>query len=74
MDKRPSRPLYVPFFWHEIAQIRENNFMINLLERIGIVQRESNRSFKMLPAIIMLLLMVTFVGTTLYILFSSMSG
>jgi hypothetical protein len=45
--------------------------MINLLERIGIVQNESNRSFKLIPAIIMLLLMVSFVGTIVYILFSS---
>jgi hypothetical protein len=48
--------------------------MIHLLERIGVVQKETNRSFKMMPAIIMLVLMLTFVGTTLYILISSMNG
>lgn len=48
--------------------------MIQLLERIGVVQKKSNRSFQMIPAIIMLVLMLTFVGTTLYILISSMNG
>jgi hypothetical protein len=48
--------------------------MINLLERIGIVQRERNKSFQVVPAIIMMLLMATFVGTTVYILISSMQG
>lgn len=48
--------------------------MIDLLEQIGIVQRKTNRSFKIVPAIIMLLLMVTFVGTTVYILVSSLNS
>ncbi len=48
--------------------------MIQLLERMGVVQKETNRSFKMLPAIIMMLLMLAFVGTTLYILISSLNG
>ena len=46
--------------------------MLQLLERIGIVQKESNRNFNLVPAIIMLLLMLSFVGTTLYILISSL--
>jgi hypothetical protein len=48
--------------------------MIELLERIGVVQKESNRTFQWIPAIIMLVLMLTFVGTTLYILVSSLNG
>lgn len=47
--------------------------MLQLLERIGLVQRESNQSFQPIPAIIMLILMLTFVGTTFYILISSMN-
>lgn len=46
--------------------------MIHLLERMGIVQKESNTKFRTLPAIVMLALMLTFVGTTLYILVSTM--
>ena len=46
--------------------------MLNLLERIGIVQNESNKHFRPVPAIIMLVLMLSFVGTTLYILISSL--
>jgi hypothetical protein len=48
--------------------------MIQILERIGIVQKNSNANFRVLPAIVMLVLMLTFVGTTLYILFSSMTS
>lgn len=48
--------------------------MIQILERIGVVQKESNRPFQMIPAIIMIVLMLTFVGTTLYILISSLNG
>ena len=59
-------------FWHGILPYKENKFMINLLERIGIVQNESNKSFRPVPAIIMLVLMLTFVGTTLYILISGL--
>lgn len=60
-------------FWHGIQPYKENRFMINLLERIGIVQNESNKSFRPVPAIIMLLLMLTFVGTTIYILISGLN-
>lgn len=46
--------------------------MINILERLGIVSQETNRSFRTTPAVIMMLLMLTFVGTTFYILISSL--
>jgi hypothetical protein len=47
--------------------------MIRFLESIGIVQKETNKGFQMLPAIVMMVLMLAFVGTTLYILISSLS-
>jgi hypothetical protein len=46
--------------------------MINLLERIGIVRKEHNNGFKTVPAIITMLLVLFFVGTTFYVLISSL--
>lgn len=47
--------------------------MIDFLERIGVVRKENNPTFKLAPALIMMLLMAAFVGTTVYILISSLS-
>ena len=46
--------------------------MINFLERMGIVKKEDSHHDKTGPAVIMVLLMAAFVGTTFYILFSSL--
>lgn len=46
--------------------------MINILERIGIVRKEHNNGFKPVPAIITLLLVLFFVGTTFYVLINSL--
>lgn len=48
--------------------------MIQFLERIGIVKKETRNGFKMGPAVALMVLMATFVGTTVYILISSLSG
>ncbi|WP_162944445.1 hypothetical protein [Flavisolibacter nicotianae] len=48
--------------------------MIQFLERIGIVRKETRNSFKMGPAVALMVLMAAFVGTTVYILISSLSG
>ncbi|HEY1021374.1 MAG TPA: hypothetical protein VGE06_03635 [Flavisolibacter sp.] len=48
--------------------------MINYLKKIGIVQQESNSQFKPVPAFLIMVLMLTFVGTTLYILINSLSS
>jgi len=47
--------------------------MIHFLESLGIVKKDTNTPFNMASAILMMLLMLTFVGTTLYILISSLS-
>ena len=47
--------------------------MIKYLQKIGIMQQESNGPFKPVPALLILLLMLAFVGTTLYILINSLS-
>ena len=47
--------------------------MIKYLQKIGIVQQESNSPFKPVPALLIMVLMLTFVGTTLYILINSLS-
>ncbi|HEV7331826.1 MAG TPA: hypothetical protein VGN63_12375 [Flavisolibacter sp.] len=47
--------------------------MIKYLQKIGIVQQESNNHFKPIPAFLILVLMLAFVGTTLYILINSLS-
>ena len=46
--------------------------MIHFLERIGIVKKEGSHYDAKGSAIIMLLLMIAFVGTTFYILISSL--
>ena len=46
--------------------------MIEILERIGFVKKENNNNFKMIPAIVILLLMLCFVGTTFYVLISGL--
>lgn len=46
--------------------------MINMLERIGIVRKEHNNSFKPVPAFITLLLVLFFVGITFYVLINSL--
>lgn len=46
--------------------------MLQFLERIGVVKSETN-SFKLIPAVVIMLLMLVFVGTTFYILISSLS-
>ena len=46
--------------------------MINILERIGIVRKEHNNGFKPVAAIITLLLVLFFVGTTFYVLINSL--
>lgn len=48
--------------------------MIKYLQKIGIVQQESNQQFKPVPALLIMVLMLTFVGTTLYILINSLSS
>jgi hypothetical protein len=48
--------------------------MLHFLERIGFVRKESNSGFAMGPAVIMMLLMLGFVGTTVYILISSLAS
>ena len=58
--------------WHEFETIREKSFMMNFLESIGIVENETDRSFKMAPAIIMMVLMLAFFGTIVYICISSL--
>jgi hypothetical protein len=47
--------------------------MLQFFERIGIVKNENSNNFKMVPAIVMMLLLLTFVGATIYILVSSLS-
>ena len=47
--------------------------MIRFFERIGFVQQEASQGFQLVPAIFMMVLMLTFMGTTLYILISSLS-
>jgi hypothetical protein len=47
--------------------------MQNFLETIGVIKNKNSADFKMFPAILLMVLMLTFVGTTIYILISSLN-
>ena len=46
--------------------------MIHFLESIGVIKNKKNGEFKIAPAIFMMVLMLAFIGTTLYIVISSL--
>ncbi len=46
--------------------------MIHFLETIGVLKDQKNVDFKMIPAVLMMLLMLTFFGAIVYILISSL--
>lgn len=47
-------------------------YMQQFLETIGVIKSEKTAEFKMAPAILMLILMLAFMGTTVYMLVSSL--
>jgi hypothetical protein len=47
-------------------------YMIHILETLGVLKDKKSGDFKMLPAILMMLLILTFMGATVYILVSSL--
>lgn len=59
--------------WHRIALYKEKVVMIRLLEEFGIVKDENNDTFKKGPFIVMLVLMLIFIGSSIYVLTSSLS-
>ena len=77
-----SPPFYFPYrmnygfgkYGMKLNLIEKIFNMIQFLERIGIVRKETRNSFKMGPAVALMVLMAAFVGTTVYILISSLSG
>lgn len=46
--------------------------MLNFLQRVGVLRSKGNADFKIFPAVLMMLLMVMFIGTTVYVLVSSL--
>jgi hypothetical protein len=46
--------------------------MIQFLETIGVIKNERSEDFKIAPAILIMILMLTFLGTTVYMLVSSL--
>lgn len=46
--------------------------MQQFLETIGVIKSEKSEEFKIAPAILMLVLMLAFMGTTIYMLVSSL--
>lgn len=46
--------------------------MIQFLETIGVIKSDRSDDFKIAPAILMMVLMLTFLGTTIYMLISSL--
>lgn len=45
---------------------------MHFLESIGFVQKENDRGFKMIPAIVMMALLIAFFGTTIYLFASGL--
>ncbi|HEY1112565.1 MAG TPA: hypothetical protein VGE66_03360 [Chitinophagaceae bacterium] len=48
--------------------------MKTILERMGVIREESNDDFNLGAAIVMIMLFLTFIGTSFYILVSSYLG
>lgn len=47
---------------------------MNFLESMGIVHKETDNNFKMAPAIMMMVLILVFLGTIIYLFASSLGG
>jgi hypothetical protein len=62
----------VLFFGTELQYSTETIFMMQFLESIGVVQNETDKSFKMAPAVVMMILMLAFLGSMIYIFAGSL--
>jgi hypothetical protein len=60
------------FYGMKFYPLTQTTFMINFLEAIGAIKNKT-KEFKIAPAIIMMILMLLFLGTTVYILIASLN-